>query len=250
MDRAKKIWENHGRDEAYYAVATFDKFRKTSLDAEAKKEFFESGREHVKMLRREFESAYGIQFRPHRALDFGCGVGRIMAALAYDCESVTGVDISEAMLAETLKNCEQQETSNIRLQNTNEFFKADSEEYDFIHSYIVLQHIRPTDGLGIITRLVERLEPSGLGMLHITFFDPSSGFRRFRSTIYRDVPFVHGLISRVRGKKEIFLPMYKYDLNSFFRILKENGCEDIFIRFSHHGMYGALVFFRKGDLAE
>jgi hypothetical protein len=82
-------------------------------------------------------------------------------------------------------------------------------------------------------------------MLHLTFFDPTSRARQLQSAIYRNFPFVHDLIGKLRGRKGMFLPVYTYDLNTVFRLLKEQGCEDIFLRFSHHGLYGLLIFFRK-----
>ena len=44
--------------------------------------------------------------RPGRALDIGCGVGRWSIALARCCMDVTGLDISQTMLAEASRRAQ------------------------------------------------------------------------------------------------------------------------------------------------
>lgn len=249
MDRAKQIWEDLGETDAYFAVSTCDDFRKRNLDEAAKEKFFQSGEEHVERLWDEIEKGFGIKFNPGHALDYGCGVGRVLLALAEKCEKVTGVDISQSMLNETRKNCSERDLKNVQLKNADEFLTANSEKFDFVHSYIVLQHIDPKVGNEIIRKTVETLEINGVGMVHVTFFDQADANTKFRSRVYRDVPFVHELLSAIRGKVSRFMPMYEYDLNRVFRILHENGCGEIFVRFSDHGFLGAMIFFRRSETA-
>src|SRR5690606_33503525 len=40
--------------------------------------------------------------------------------------------------------------------------------YDFVHSYIVLQHIPVSTGEEIIERLIAAVKPGGMGALHMT----------------------------------------------------------------------------------
>ena len=245
MERAKQIWENLGETDAYFAVSTCDEFRKGNLDDAAKEKFFQSGQEHVQRLRSEIENGFGITFSPANALDYGCGVGRVLIPLAKKCESVTGVDISQSMLDETRKNCRERGVENVELKNASEFMNEGSETYDFVHSFIVLQHIAPKLGSEIIRRMAAGLSINGIGMVHVTFRDLTPPFRRFRAKVYRDVPFVRRFINAIRRSNGRFMPMYEYDLNVVFGILKENGCGEIFVRFSDHGHLGTMIFFRK-----
>ena len=245
MDRAKQIWEDYGENDAYFAVATFDDFRRGNLDDAAKERFFESGRSHVERIWSEFEGGFNVKLAPKRALDYGCGVGRVLIALAKRCDRVVGVDISSSMLAETAKNCAERSVSNVELSTTDEFIGASSAKYDFVHSFIVLQHVEPAIGLDMIRTILDRLETGGFGMLHVTFFDRTETFKKMRSRIYRDVPLVHRILSGLQGKKSPFMPIYEYDLNVVFRVLEENSCGECVVRFSDHGLLGALIFFRK-----
>lgn len=245
MSKAKDIWEDYAVNDAYFAVSTFDKFRSSNIDDEAKAEFFETGRVHVDEIWNELQRAFGAELRPKRAIDYGCGVGRILLPLAKKCDHVTGVDISSAMLDETRRNATSMDVDNVRLQLAEEFFAADSDTYDLIHSYIVLQHIDPSIGYRIIDKMLTRLEPGGFGMLHVTFKDPSSSFQRLRFKIYRDVPGIHRLMNVVRGIKERLMPMYEYDRDRVLAMLTEHGCEVSSIKDTDHGFLGGMIFFRK-----
>ena len=245
MSKHKDIWEEYGVNDAYFAVSTFDKFRSSNIDESAKAEFFDTGRVHIDEVWTELESAFGNQIHTKRAIDYGCGVGRLLLPMAAKSDSVTGVDISSAMLDETRRNAEAMGRSNVTLQTADEFMVADEDTYDLVHSYIVLQHISPVLGYQIIDKLVRRLEPGGFGMLHVTFKDPSSSFQQFRFKIYRDVPGVHRLMNLVRGIKERLMPMYEYDREKVLAILSDHGCEVSAIRDTDHGFLGGMIFFRK-----
>lgn len=247
MDRAKQIWEDLGETDAYFAVATFEEYRKGNLDQAAKERFFQSGRGHVEGLWSEIERGFGIEFKPAMGLDYGCGVGRVLIALAEKCGNVKGVDISQSMLDETRKNLAERGLKNVELQNADEFLLADGDSYDFVHSYIVLQHVDPKIGTEIVRKMVEQLTTDGVGMVHVTFFDNADAGTKLRSRVYRDVPLVHDLISAIRGKRSDFMPMYEYDLGVIFGILKGNGCDEVFVRFTDHGFSGAMIFFRKSE---
>lgn len=245
MDRAQQIWENLGEKDAYFAVATFDEFREGNLDAAAKERFFQTGRDHLENIWNEIEQHFNIELKPECSLDYGCGVGRVLIPLAQKSKTAVGVDISTAMLAEARKNCDERGQKNYELQQPEEFMNATLNKYDFVHSFIVLQHISPDTGLEIISKILQQLNERGVGMIHVTFRDTSPRFRSLRAKIYRDVPFVYRFVSLMRGKTEQFMPMYEYDLERVFQIFDENGCGDRFVRETDHGFKGAMIFFRK-----
>lgn len=245
MSKAKDIWEDYGVNDAYFAVSTFDKFRSSNIDDKARAEFFDSGHIHVDEIWGELERSFDTQVHSKRAVDYGCGVGRILLPMAGRCEQATGVDISSAMLDETRRNADAMGVDGVRLQTVDEFCAADDDTYDLVHSYIVLQHINPAIGYRIIRTLLERLEPGGFGMLHVTFTDPSSAFQRLRFKIYRDVPGIHRLMNMVRGIKERLMPMYEYDRDRVLELLAVHGCEVSSIKDTDHGFMGGMIFFRK-----
>lgn len=244
MGRAKDIWEELAATDAYFAVATYDRYRSGAIDDDARHEFFESGRRHVEEVWNSFGERYGAVPRPVRALDYGCGVGRVLLPLAERCKTVTGVDISDVMLEQTRENAEKRGVSNVQLIGVDEFERGGG-NYDFVHSYIVLQHIKPAIGYGIIRRLAESVENGGLGMIHVTYADVSPISKRIRSRVYRDMPGIHRTLNRLRGVSGQHIPMYEYDRDRVYGILEREHCVERFTRPTDHAFLGEMIFFRK-----
>ena len=99
MTNTDKAWEQWGQQDPYYEVMTLDRFRGGGNRAE----FFHTGREDVNLALSRYERVFG-SLRGGRALDYGCGVGRLTLALADHFPEVVGLDISDSMLREAGKN--------------------------------------------------------------------------------------------------------------------------------------------------
>ena len=78
------------------------------------------------------------------ALDFGCGVGRLSQPLAAHFDRVVGVDISAEMIR--LANDINQRPERVRYvcNVTGDLDLFASDEFAFIYSNVVLQHIVPS----------------------------------------------------------------------------------------------------------
>ena len=242
----KAVWDELGERDPYYAVLTHDEFRRSNLDEEAKAEFFRMGREHLDNIWPHLEKAAGGQpLKPGSAIDYGCGVGRVLLPLSERCAQVTGVDISRSMLHEAERNAASMRRENINYRPAADFLTADADRYDLVHSFIVLQHIPPVAGYSIIRKLAERLKNGGVGMIHVTYEYRASWFTRLRFRLYRDVPGVHRLSNLLQRRDFPFMPMYEYDLGKVKDILHSNGCEIIVERVTDHGFLGTMLFFLK-----
>jgi SAM-dependent methyltransferase len=244
MTKAKEHWEILGKTDPYYAVATFNKFKAKNLDDALKGEFFASGEEHIEFVAREFERYFDQEFRPGRAVDFGCGVGRLAIPLAERSGHVTGVDISEHMLTEARKNCDARGLHNVDLLQTDDFLRSES-YFDFVHSFIVFQHIDPRIGMRLVSNLVKRLEPGGVGALHFTYATPHGGKQALSFRLYRDFPLTYKIRGIIKGDAEPWIPIYLYNLDDIMIQLQLNNCIDISLNFTDHGLLGAFIFFRK-----
>src|SRR5436190_21944086 len=98
-------WEDWGLRDPYYGVLTDDKLRRRNLTDEALDQFFRSGKDDIEHLLHIASTRIDPAFTPQRALNFGCGVGRLLIPLAGIAEEVVGLDVSESMLKEARKNC-------------------------------------------------------------------------------------------------------------------------------------------------
>ena len=130
----------NGGTEPYYGVLTDDKFRAENITEQSKTELLETGRVHVQRVLSIASSHFGTLAR-RSALDFGCGVGRLVIPFAREFEQVTGVDVSLGMLEIARRNCQERDLSNVDFVHSDDRLSGVNRSYDFVHAYLVFQHI-------------------------------------------------------------------------------------------------------------
>jgi ubiquinone/menaquinone biosynthesis C-methylase UbiE len=207
-------WERFGEIDPYYGVLADDVYRREHLTEEALEQFFVSGETYVEWL---FEHLGDL--RPRTSLDFGCGVGRVLVALAGRCAEVTGVDVSPTMLAECRHACERRGIRNVRLTDD-----LPDERFDLVHSTIVLQHVQRDEGYRLIAELARRVAPGGLGALHVAL-RPSTELARVYFWATARIPFAANAWNLVRGRPWSYphLRMTAYSLDRVLVELASNG---------------------------
>ena len=249
-DRERARWERLARD-PYYAVLNDDGYRQDRVANDARARFDLSGEQDVAETLGEIRTLIDRDFRPSRALDFGCGVGRLTLPLARECDHVTGVDISRTMIEEARRNRAARGLENVTLFTSDEYFSGKStaeSTLDFIHSYIVFQHIPPRIGLALADALVQRLVSGGIGALHFTYARTASRTRRIVHRLRRIVPGLNVLANLVQRRPllEPFIPMYEYDLGALTAMLGTRGCTIVHTRHTDHGGHlGAMLLLRR-----
>ena len=247
MKTEQKTWDKFGKIAPYYSVLVAEEFKPENLSAENLAAFFDSGSEHVCRLLKIIRELCP-EFAPKTTVDFGCGVGRVTLALAKISSRVLAVDVSQSMLEEARKNCAKQGASNVAFMTTAEFLVSPNSSVDFVHSFIVLQHISPRTGYQLMEKLVSTLKEGGIGAIHVTFADTRSRLRRLLSRIKAGVPGAAQLHNLLR-RRPLNLPamqMHSYRLDRVFRLLHENGCNKVILRFTGHGPHlGVFLIFEK-----
>ncbi len=158
LDPIRETYEKLGREDPLYAVLTVDKYRHTRWDPEA---FFKTGvYESTQVL--GYLETLGKDVPKGRALDFGCGVGRLSQALADHFDEVVGVDISSSML-ERAREFDRHEGRVRYEHNTRDdlaLFPDDS--FDFVYSNITLQHVPPDACRRYVRDFFRVLKPGGV----------------------------------------------------------------------------------------
>src|SRR5689334_495304 len=89
-----RVWEDWARADPYWAILSDPTRKGGKWDLD---EFYRSGVDEIGFVLRQLE-ARQLKVARGRALDFGCGAGRLSQALAGEFEHVDGVDISETMV--------------------------------------------------------------------------------------------------------------------------------------------------------
>ena len=245
-DREWQIW---GERDPYFAVLTHDRFRRQRLTPESLDEFFRIGRAELAEILADCRRHVG-EFSTRRTLDFGCGVGRLLIPLAEVSESCVGADISDAMRAEALRNCMKFGRENVRLVKTLDELGQDVEPFSFISSYIVLQHIEPRRGLGIIAALLGRLAKGGAAALHVTYARRKYAYnlgaqppgRRMLRGVGRQLSRLAGRVSGAEPE----MRMHPYDLNRVLFLCQQHGVQAGGFRFTDHAAnLGALLYLKR-----
>jgi SAM-dependent methyltransferase len=242
-------WQKLGKENPYFAVVTEDKYQKDALTASRREEFFESGQAFVSNVVQTIRTRLNPNPKFSRALDFGCGVGRLLIPLARISGEAVGVDVSEGMLAEARKNCEDRSVTNVSLVKSDDELSLVNGKFDLIHSYIVFQHIPVQRGERIFLQLLERLVPGGIGVFHFTYAKAGLSARRERMVArVKTVPFVTNVqnMRRGRGFSSPVMQMNSYNLNDIFRFVQELGVTSLHAEFTNHeGALGVIVYLMK-----
>jgi ubiquinone/menaquinone biosynthesis C-methylase UbiE len=125
-------------------------------------EFFESGKSDVDRALREVE-ANKLEVHYGKALDFGCGVGRLTRALSSLFAEVAGVDASGTMISNARKIHTGRANMTFHEHQGHDLKLFNDSEFDFVFSLITLQHI---PDVSIIKRYLEEFlritKPGGI----------------------------------------------------------------------------------------
>jgi len=241
-------WERWGRQDPYRGVLGIDSL---NISEEQKATFLASGVTHINQVLNVAEQYFGAPNWNGRALDFGCGVGRLLVPLRDRFESVVGVDISVSMLQVARENLG--EDGNVTLicglENLPSAILNADDGFDFVHTFIVLQHIRPKQGMLLFARLLDLVRPGGLFAIHVTVGDQLRKRRILNQIRYnfRPAHWAYNLL-RARPLNEPKTEMGKYDTGAIFDLLRERQCEPVLAYSLDHNRHVGVMFIgRKNE---
>lgn len=225
-------WRELGSTQPYWGVLTHPDFRTENLTPERLAAFYASGVQYIDDLAGRLERATGTK-PGGRALDFGCGTGRLAEAMSAHAQT-TGYDISPGMLAKAREQGGKAQYVDVLPEGP----------FDWINSFIVFQHIPPERGMALIEQLLARLAPGGHVSLHVTAWRephlipaPPTGWRKLVGQSTPSAP--KGLVS-----------MYDYDLSQVLRLANGAGLQEVSLLFTDHdGHHGAVLLGRKAGAA-
>jgi SAM-dependent methyltransferase len=245
--RAADAWRALGATDPYFAVLTDPRFREADRPGPARDAFFQSGEDDIARLFEEVALEYP-DFAPRRALDFGCGVGRLLLPLARRVPEVVGADVSRAMLAEAQHNTAQARLGNITLIASDAAGYRQSGTFDLVHSCIVFQHIPRRTGMTIVRDLVDRLNPDGVAALHFVYAIRKPRWWRIGHWARKTIPGAHGTANLLRGRSVTspLMQMNAYSLAEIYATIYDCGARRVSGWLTDHdGFLGTMLIFRK-----
>ena len=228
-------WRHLGATEPYWGVLTQDAYRRDQLDAEALEGFYRSGRDDIDFVANEFDRLGLGALCATRALDFGCGVGRLTEAMSRRAGQVVGYDISEGMLQVGRERAP---------EGVSYVSDMPPGPFDWINSLIVFQHIPPQRGLGLMADLLDRLEPGGALSLQLTVWTDQN----LHPPLPPAKPSRWGWPARPAAdpRPEGTMVVYDYDMNAVIRLLHERRIGRLMLHPTDHGgHHGVFIIARR-----
>jgi ubiquinone/menaquinone biosynthesis C-methylase UbiE len=128
----------------------------------------------------------GLLARTQRALDVGCGIGRLSVALADRFEEVVGVDISDAMLSRARELHGARPGLSFRQAPADDLGILENASFDLVLTRLVLQHLPSrTAILRALDEMLRVLRPGGLLVAQTTSELPLRHRVQPRPRLYR-----------------------------------------------------------------
>jgi SAM-dependent methyltransferase len=164
----QREWNDRAREDAHFYVA----FGRRGQDDD---EFFATAKEMVVSFEHELRRLPGGNRRARRALEIGCGPGRLMKPMSRHFGEIHGVDVSDEMIARARINL-----SGVPHAHPHHTAGADlaafaDESFDFVYSYAVFQHIPSREVVMQYLREAHRvLKPGGILRVQINGLDESA----------------------------------------------------------------------------
>ena len=156
------FWELAARRDPLWAVLSEPSKRGRLWDLPA---FFETGTREISLLLYQLRRL-GHPPAPGRALDFGCGVGRLTQPLASTFAEAVGVDASPTMI-ELARRLNLNAAARYVLNQSPALEQFATGSFDFVYSDIVLQHLEPDAAKGYITEFLRLLKPGGVTVFQL-----------------------------------------------------------------------------------
>jgi SAM-dependent methyltransferase len=174
--RVQGVWHSLGEQRPHWSVVTADEFLPENIDASLDR-FYATGEGNVDTLLRTLARNGVDAGRIAHCLDFGCGVGRLSAALARRFPRVTAVDVSASHLALAREALGKRGVTNVAFELLETIDGVQRLPHaDLVYSLIVLQHNPPPVMRALLAGLLGRLNPGGVAVIQLPTYLPA-GYR-------------------------------------------------------------------------
>ena len=202
FDGLVKTWDKLGEQDPLWSILTDPNKKGGKWDVD---EFFQTGVNQIDLI---MNDPIFVSLNRETCLDFGCGVGRLSQAFVKYFEKVYAVDVSEHMLNLANKYNKHGDRCKYILNNSDTLEIFQDCFFDFVFSFLVLQHMEPKYSLTYVEEFMRILKVGGW----LVFQIPSAWKKGFCS-----------LIGQKYNKKTNHMEMYYVSKEEIIRIIEKNG---------------------------
>ena len=158
--RMREDWNARAREDAGYYVA----FGRRDQDEAG---FFATATEVINSLEAELRRVPMAQRGDWKALEIGCGPGRLMRPMSRHFVEIHGVDVSDEMIALAREKLRDIPNAHPHATDGASLAQFADDTFDFVYSYAVFQHVPSREVVFQYLREIRRvLKTGGLARLH------------------------------------------------------------------------------------
>jgi SAM-dependent methyltransferase len=154
-------WNARAREDAGYYVAFG---RREQNDAD----FYATATEVINSLESELRRAPAPQRSQWKALEIGCGPGRLMRPMSRHFAEIHGVDVSDEMIALARERLRDVPNAHPHVTDGASLGEFPDGSFDFVYSYAVFQHVPSRDVIAAYMRETHRVLKTG-GLARLQF---------------------------------------------------------------------------------
>lgn len=156
-ERMRQEWNERAREDAHFYVA----FGRRGQDPD---EFFDTATDTVRGLTAELKRLPAqANRRAWRALEIGCGPGRLLKPMSRHFGEIHGIDVSDEMIERARSNLRNIPHAHVHHTTGADLAPFADDSFHFIYSYAVFQHIPSLDVVMQYLREARRvLAPGGV----------------------------------------------------------------------------------------
>jgi ubiquinone/menaquinone biosynthesis C-methylase UbiE len=159
--RMRSDWNARAREDAGYYVAFG---RREQSDAD----FYSTATEVINSLESELRRVPARQRSQWKALEIGCGPGRLMRPLSRYFAEIHGVDVSDEMIALARERLRDIPNAHPHVSDGASLAEFPDGWFDFVYSYAVFQHVPSRDVIAAYMRETHRVLKTG-GLARLQF---------------------------------------------------------------------------------
>jgi len=160
-EQMRADWNRRAAEDAFYHVA-FER-RMQSPD-----EFLANGIHTAALFERELIYLPAADPASLRALEVGCGPGRLMRPMSRHFGEIHGIDISDEMLKRAREVLTDIPHAHVHLAPESDLRMFAKDWFDFVYSYAVFQHIPSREVvLNYLDEMARVLKPNGILCCHL-----------------------------------------------------------------------------------
>ena len=227
----QKNWNQFGKMDPLWSILTSPDKKGNKWDIH---EFLATGEGEI-YAAMEYLKSLGSNVPRRKALDFGCGVGRLTQALARYFDEVYGVDIAPSMIELAKKYNRHGDRCRYYLNNTDDLKLFSNNSFDLIYTVITLQHMKPQYSKNYIKEFLRMLAPHGVLIFQLPsepIIINETGTINLKELILRLVPrrLLRATYRRMKYDNQPKMEIYWIKRQEVVEFLERNGAQIIDIK--------------------